>query len=198
MKKIIVGQANAIFQLRFVVPAQLFQLTHIQKLAGGAVRLCGVPFNRSGVPHNLSHQFRQFLDGQLFSSAQVHSLIAGVVIHQIHTGVGQIVHVQKLTQRRTRPPAGHRLCAAHFCLMEAPDQRGQHMAVLRMVVVVRAIEIGRHHTDVIGSVLAIQIFAVFQATDLRQCIGLVGLFQAAGQQAALRHGLRRHAGIDTA
>ena len=70
------------------------------------------------------------------------------------------------------------------------------MAVGGMIVVVGAIKIGGHDGDIVRAILAVQELAVLQAADLSQCIGFVGLFQFAGQQAALLHGLRSHAGID--
>ena len=70
------------------------------------------------------------------------------------------------------------------------------MAVGGMVVIVGAVEVGGHDADIVSAVLAVQELAVFQAADLGQGVGLVGLFQLAGQQAAFLHGLGRHAGVD--
>src|SRR5699024_10177402 len=81
-------------------------------------------------------------------------------------------------------------------LVEAADQRRQHMAVGGVVVVVGTVQVGRHDADVVGAVLAVEVLAVFQAGDLGQGVGLVGLFQRRGQQAAFRHGLGRQAGIN--
>ena len=80
--------------------------------------------------------------------------------------------------------------------MEAADQRGHHMAVGGMVVIVGAIQVGRHHTDVVGAILAVQELAVFQAADFSQSISFVGFFQLAGQQAVFLHGLRCHARVN--
>ena len=80
--------------------------------------------------------------------------------------------------------------------MEAADQGRQDMAVGGMIVVVGAVEVGGHHRDVVGAVLSVQELAVLQAADLGQGVSLVGLFQLAGQQAALLHGLGSHPGID--
>ena len=70
------------------------------------------------------------------------------------------------------------------------------MRMLRMIVVIRAVQIGRHHGDVVRPVLPVQELAVLQARYLRQGVSLVRLLQRPGQQAALRHRLRRHARID--
>ena len=68
----------------------------------------------------------------------------------------------------------------------------------RMIVVVGSVQVRRHNTDIVGSVLSVQELTVLQTGDLRQCISLVGLLQFRSQQAALLHRLRCHTGIDTA
>lgn len=65
-----------------------------------------------------------------------------------------------------------------------------------MVVVVRAVEVRRHHADVVRAVLAVQKLAVLQTRDLGQRIGLVRLLERRGQQARLLHRLGRHARVD--
>ena len=82
--------------------------------------------------------------------------------------------------------------------METADEGRQHVAVLGVVVVVGAVEVGGHHGDVVCSVLAVEELAVLEATDFGQGIGLIGLFQLTGEEAALGHGLGRHAGVDAA
>ena len=70
------------------------------------------------------------------------------------------------------------------------------MAVLGMIVVVWPVEVGGHHRDVVGAVLAIEIFAILQTADFGEGVSLVGFLQFGGQQARFGHRLRRHAGID--
>ena len=41
------------------------------------------------------------------------------------------------------------------------------MAVLRMIVVVRTIEVGGHDGDIVRVILAVQELAVFQSANLR-------------------------------
>ena len=72
------------------------------------------------------------------------------------------------------------------------------MAVGRMIVIIRSVQIGRHTADIIGSVLTVQELAVFQTTDLCQCISLIGLLQFRSQQTVLFHRLRSHSRINTA
>ena len=70
------------------------------------------------------------------------------------------------------------------------------MRVLRVVVVIWTIEVGWHHGDIVGAVLAIEVLAVLETRDLSQGVCLVGLLQLASKQATLGHGLRREAGVD--
>ena len=71
------------------------------------------------------------------------------------------------------------------------------MTVGGVVVVVGAIEVGGHNGNVIRAVLTVQEFAVLETGNFRQGVGLIGLLQFTGKQAAFLHGLRRHAGVDT-
>ena len=81
--------------------------------------------------------------------------------------------------------------------MKPSYQRRQHVAVFGVIVIVGSVQVGRHHRDIIRTVLPVQEFAIFQSADLRQGICLVRLLQFSCQQTTLRHRLRSHAGIDT-
>lgn len=80
--------------------------------------------------------------------------------------------------------------------MELAQQRRDDMAVFRVVVVAGAVQIGRHHRQVLRAVLAVVAPAHFDAGDLRQRIGPVGRLQRAGEQAVFAHRLRRHLRVD--
>ena len=83
-----------------------------------------------------------------------------------------------------------------FRFVEAADQRRKHVAVGRMVVVVRTVEIRRHYADIIRAVLTVQVFAVFQSGNLRQSVGFIGLFQLGCQQTLFFHGLGGHTRVN--
>lgn len=65
----------------------------------------------------------------------------------------------------------------------------QHMRVLQVEIIVRTIEVGRHHGDVVGAVLYIETFTHFQSRNLGDGVGLVGVFQGRCEQAVLGHRL---------
>ena len=120
------------------------------------------------------------------------------MVHQEDAKVGEVFDVEKLAQWTAIAPTGHAFGTADFRLVEAADQCGQHVTVFRMVIVVRTVEICRHHADVVGAVLTVEVLAVLQSADLGQGVSLVGGFQRGGQQTTLRHGLWRKTRIDAA
>ena len=82
--------------------------------------------------------------------------------------------------------------------MGLPQQRRQHMAVGQVVVVVRAVQIGRHHADVLPAVLAVVALGQLDAGDLGDRVGLVGRLQRAGQQRVFPDRLCAVARVDAA
>ena len=65
-----------------------------------------------------------------------------------------------------------------------------------MEVVVRAVEVGRHHGNVVGAVLEIVALAHLQACDLGYGVFLIGVFQWRCEEAVLFHRLWRVLRID--
>ena len=82
--------------------------------------------------------------------------------------------------------------------MELAQQCRYHVTVFRVVVVARAVQIGRHDRQILRSVLAVVAPAHFDAGNLRERVGPVGGLQRAGEQAVFAHRLRRHLGVDAA
>lgn len=82
--------------------------------------------------------------------------------------------------------------------MRLADQRGQDMAGLQVVVVARAVEIGRHDRQIPCAVLAVVRPAHLDARDLGHGVGAVRGLQGAGQKMGFEDGLRAFAGIDAA
>lgn len=118
------------------------------------------------------------------------------MIHEEDAEIGQVIDVEELSERTAITPAGDLLQALLLGFVEASDQRREDVGVLGVVVVVGTVEVGRHHRDVVGAVLSVEVLAVLESADLGEGIRLVGLLQLAGEQAALLHGLWSHAGVD--
>lgn len=196
MQEVLVRQADTFVQACPCFPSQGLRLAHVQQLARRAVRSTRVPQDTPFVADDLRHLLRQLFDGQFLARTGVHRFVATVVVHQEHTQVGQVVYVQELPQRTAVAPARHLLQSLHLRFVEAPYQGRQHVAMFRVIVVVRSIQVCRHHADVVRPVLPVQELTVLQPADFRQRIRLVRLLQFRRQQAALLHRLRSHARID--
>ena len=180
------------------MPSEFFRFGDVEELAGGAVGTGGVPEDAALIAHHLGHELGEGFDGELLAGAGIHGLVAAVVIHEEHAEVGQVIDIEELAQGAAIAPAGDGLQTGLLGLVETADEGRQHVAVLGMVVIVGPVEVGGHHGDVVRAVLAVEELAILEAGDLGQGVGLVGLLQRAGEQAALGHGLGRHAGIDAA
>ena len=72
------------------------------------------------------------------------------------------------------------------------------MAAFQVKIIVGAIQIRRHHRNKIGTVLQVETFAKLEAGNLGYGIGLVGIFQRAGQESIFVDRLSRITGINTA
>ena len=80
--------------------------------------------------------------------------------------------------------------------MDLADEGGEDVGVVQVIVVVRAIEIGRHGADEVFAVLTGVGLAEFDPGNFRQGVGVVGRLERSGQQRILGNGLRRHFWVD--
>lgn len=215
MSKVSIGLTQAGVQLRKGLPPHAVQASHVHQLARRPVRLGRIKYEIAVEAHHLAHQFGQLLDGDVFAHTDVHQrwleaaglrLVAAqqarvpvvVQIHQKDAGVCHVVAVEEFAARRAGAPDGHRAVAAPFGFVELAQQRRDDVTVFRVVVVARAVQIGRHHRQVLGVVLAVVAPAHFDAGDLGERVGPIGGLQRAGEQAVFAHRLRRHLGVDAA
>ena len=83
-------------------------------------------------------------------------------------------------------------------LVEAVDQGGQDVGVLRVKIVTRPVEVGRHGRDVMHAVLSPQCLNLKHAGDLGDRIGVVCRLERAGKQAVLTNGLASKLRVDAA
>ena len=197
-QEVLIGQADAVFEFGFVGPAEGGGFGDVEELAGRAVGAGRVPLDPARVAHDFGDKFRELFDGEFLAGAGVDGLVAGVVVHQEHAEVGEVVDVEEFAEGRAVAPAGDARRSGELRLVEAADERRQHVGVLRVVVIVGPVQVGGHHGDEVRPVLAVQEFTVFEAGDFRQGVGFVGLFEFAGQEAIFLHRLRRHSRVDAA
>ena len=160
IQKIIIAEPDAVLQFCLVSPAETFSLRHIQQLPGRTIRAARVPPDLALVADNPSHQFRQPPDRDLLARAGIHRLVTAVVVHQENAEVGKVVHIEELAQRRTVAPADNFSLSRDLRLMEAANEGRQHVAVLGVVVIVRAVQVRGYHRDEVCPVLAVEKLAV--------------------------------------
>lgn len=205
--KVLVSQSQALLQLDLGLPAQLVQAGAVHPFAGGAVGFGGVKADLAGVAHGGGHGLGYFCNGDVAAIADVDvaahgagvGLIGGgVKVHDKDAGGGHVVYIQKLAFGCACAPDGHLGCAAGLCLMKAANECGDDVAVVGVVVVARAVEVGGHDAAVVSAVLAVVRLAEFDAGYFGHGIGFVGGFQGAGEQGRFGHGLGGKAGVDAA
>lgn len=193
------------------LPAQCIQAAAVHQLAGGAVEFAGVEVNFARVADGFADGQGQFLDGDVFTKADVDVALhgAGVLrvggsgqVHHENAGSRHVVYIQKLAPGRAAAPDGDGGCFGYFGFMKSADQGGDDMAVFGVVVVARAVQVGGHDAAVVhavaGAVLTVVALTQLDAGDLGYGVGLVGGLQRAVEQGALCHGLRGELGVDAA
>ena len=127
VEEIFVGKADTVFEFGLVGPAEGCGFGYIQQFARGAIRTGGIPFDTTFVADDFCYQFCQLFDSQFLARTGVDGLVARIVVHQEHTQVRQIVHIEELTQRRTIPPTGNAFRPTLLGFVETTNERRQHM-----------------------------------------------------------------------
>jgi hypothetical protein len=191
------------------MPAQRVHARHIQQLFRRAVGLARIKYDVAAKADSFTHPFGQFLDGEIHARTDIdqrrqravaviqYALEPCIVeIHQEYAGIGHVVAVEKLAIRCAGPPHHHFLITTHFGFVELADERGDDMGSVEVVVVARAIQVGRHHGQKLGAVLAVERPAHFDTGDLGHGVGTIGGFERAGEEVFLLHRLRAVARVD--
>jgi hypothetical protein len=178
------------------LPTHALYLGVIHELPGRTIRLAGVPHQLPLEPDHLLHQLRKLLDGHLATTPHIDMFQPGVVIHQEDHGVGEVIHVEELAQRRPGAPDDDLGGVGRLGLVEPPYEGGQDVRVLRVEVVLRTVEVGGHGRDGVKAVLDAVRLAHLDAGDLGDGVPLVGGLERAGEERVLRDGLRRELGVD--
>ena len=137
--------------------------------------------DRSWVFEDSRHRLGQFADGQFLARTHVDELFGRVVFHEEHQGIAQVVGVQEFAEGCPGAPAGDGGRTRDLGLMEAPDERREHVRTQRVVVVSGAVQVGGHRRNEIAPVLAAVSLAKLDAGDLGNGVPLVGGFQRPGQ-----------------
>ena len=119
-----------------------------------------------------------------------------VLVHEKKTSLCQIVHVQKFALGGSCAPAYHLFGTFQLGFVEPTHHGRQHMAVFRMVVVSRPIQVGGHGTDEVATVLVAVGVAHLEPCDFGNGIGLIGGLELPSQQGIFPHGLGGMLGVN--
>ena len=104
--------------------------------------------------------------------------------------------MEKLTHRLPTAPDHDFLCTLLNSIMKAAQQSRDDVTVIRVIIVMRAIQIGRHHTSVITTVLTVVTLTQFDTGNLGNGIRFVCWFQSACEQRLLGHWLLSVLGVN--
>ncbi len=165
------------------LPAQGLEARHVQQLAWGAVRLAGVEVQPPPETDDAGDGLRQFADGHVRAAADIdvgqHGPGVGLVacrlqFHDMDASGGHVIDVEEFPPRGAAAPDGHLVGAGLHGLVEAPQQGGDDVGILRVIVIAGAIEIGGHDAAVVAAMLAVVALAQLDAGDLGDGVGLVG------------------------
>ena len=112
------------------LPAECIQSLAVHQLARGAVGFAAVKVNITNVADGFAHCKGQFLDGDVFTKADVDVALhgAGVLrvgglgqVHHVNAGGSHVVYIQKLAPGGAAAPDGDRGGLGHFGFMKAAD-----------------------------------------------------------------------------
>src|SRR5262245_40450946 len=104
--------------------------------------------------------------------------------------------MKEFPKRRTSAPTRDRLSASLLGFMEFPDQSGENVRGLEVVVVIWPIHVGGHGADKVAPVLPSVGLAHLDARDFGYGIPLIGGFEVASKQVFFFQRLRREPGIN--
>ena len=119
-----------------------------------------------------------------------------LLAEEVKAGPGEVVDMQKLPPRRARAPDDNLPGILLLRLVETAEQGRDHMRVLRVIIVARPVEIGRHGGMIEHPILGPVVLAQFQPGNLRHCIRFVGRLQWTTEKTGFRHGLGRLLRVD--
>lgn len=186
-------------------PPQRLQPRHIQQLARRSVGLRGVEFDPSCETYHARYRLGKLLDRAVRSRSHVDvrkhwrgvgAPLVFIQLHDVDACGGHVVHVEEFAPRCTAPPYDDLFGVVHFGLVEAAEQGRDDVAVLGVIVVSGAVEVGRHDASEAGSVLAVVAFAHLDPGDLGDGVRFVGRFERSGEQRFLAHRLRSEFRVD--
>jgi len=124
-----------------------------------------------------AHQLSQLSDADVLPATDIDWKRASVALEKRHTGVGEVVDVQKLSPGGACSPDHHLGRTTDLRVMRLADEGRQDMRRLEIEIVTGSVEIGRLAANEIGALLFAIGLAELDSSDLGYCVPLVGGLQ---------------------
>ena len=97
-----------------------------------------------------------------------------IYLHDMDTGCSHIINVQELTHWLATAPDCNFFHRILYRIVETTQQRRNNMAVIRVVVIVWAIQVGRHHAAIITTMLTVVTLTQLDPSNLGNRVGFIG------------------------
>src|SRR5690606_32866117 len=91
-----------------------------------------------------AYQPSEFEDGQILAGSDIEVLFSAVVPQREENRVGEAIHVEELPLGPATAPQGDVLPPFHFGLVRLPEQGGEDVGGLQVVVVAGPVQVRRH------------------------------------------------------
>src|SRR5262245_20940640 len=185
-----IGQPDALLETVARLPAEATHAPDVEEFSRRAVRLAGVEDEPAVEADDARDELGKLPNGDIAAAADVAKALACAALHEQDAGACQVVDVQELPARRPRSPQRQLPRAFEPRQVRLAQQRGKHMAGQRVEVVMRTVEVGRHHRYVARPVLRVERLAQLQSRYFRHRVRLVGALQGTGKEVFLLDRLR--------
>ncbi len=156
-----------------MLPAGLMEPGGVGSLDRRPVGLGSVIVDLPGVADGLGDQLSEFGDRNVRSGADVDPVGWVGDGQEVEAGGGEVIDVEELAAGRAAAPNRDARGAGEFGFVESPQERGEDVAVLGVIVVARTVEVGRHGGVEHHAVLLAVVLAHLQAGDLGDRVGFV-------------------------
>src|SRR5262249_14910167 len=100
-------------------PTQRLDAAAVEQLARRSIRSRPVVDNAPFEAHTTFNVFGEFSNGDVVTGADIDMRLAGMVLQQMDSGVGEIVDVEELAPRRAAAPDDRFRSARHFGFVQA-------------------------------------------------------------------------------
>ena len=162
----------------------------VQEFLRRAIRARRVENKAAAITDDVGDELRKLGNGNVLSRSNVEEFGSGIVFQDEDASIGKVINRKKFPAWSAGAPYRHGWCVSNLGFMETTDQCCRNVAVLRMIVITRPVEVGWHNGDEICAVLLTKSLYQFNARDFGHRVPLIGRLEWSGKQHVLVHRLR--------